>query len=689
MPLVPWKYIQERLFLPEISPMEIAKKLTYYGLETKLVEKEGNKYFEFDLLPNRPDLLSWWGIIQEIAIILDCQIKPVSIPNINKSEQKIVEVKIKSRNCHAFSLGLVRNIEIKESSKLVKEWLKINGIQSINNIVDAANLVMLESGQPLHIFDYDSLPEKKELVIRQAQEGEVMVSLQNISLILSSKDIVVSSGEKIIDLAGIIGTRETAVNPQTRNILIECASFCSKAVKITTNRLNFTTSASRYFCRKNSSFSSPECVLRRVISLIVDSCKGNLNSGEIFIYQTAKEEERAVIAITQNFIEKKIGQKISELVIENIWKRLNFSYQKKENLFYVTVPHYRSDIVVQEDLLEELLKFYDYNKIISQLPGSLESGFSIIRDNGNERRKREIRTYLSNCGLQEIISYSLVGTEMIEGFKEFENRAYFELLIPKNEYHKYYRQTLVPSHLKIISHNFSHSNKNLLFFEISSVYTFEEKEELLILSGVGEILNQPFHKLIQKVDFYWIKGILENIFFLWKIEKEIVFSLTSVSFLNSLQSAEIFLNKEKIGFLGRVFPSIAQTYQINEPVFVAQISLTKIFNYLTNFPRIITYKAISNFPISERDLSFLFPEDLDYNRVTEVLKKIGGDELVEISIFDVYQSAEMSKKKQKSVSYHLIFQSPTKTLENKEIEKNIIEISEKIKDLFNAELRVK
>jgi phenylalanyl-tRNA synthetase beta chain len=180
----------------------------------------------------------------------------------------------------------------------------------------------------------------------------------------------------------------------------------------------------------------------------------------------------------------------------------------------VTVPHYRSDIIIQEDLLEELLKFYDYNKIISQLPGSLESGFSVIGGNSDERKKREIRTYLSTCGLQEIISYSLVGTEMIEGFKEFENRAYYELLIPKNEYHKYYRQTLVPSHLKIISHNFSHGNKNLLFFEISSVYTFEKKEELLILSGVGKILNQPFHKLIQKVDFYWIKGILEKIFFL-------------------------------------------------------------------------------------------------------------------------------------------------------------------------------
>ena len=238
--------------------------------------------------------------------------------NIKENKQKIVEVKIKSQNCHAFYLGLIRGVEIRESSQLIKEWLKINGIQPINNVVDAANLVMLESGQPLHIFDYDSLPEKKELVVRQAREGEVMVSLQNSSLTLRAEDIVISAGEKIIDLAGIIGARETAVNSQTRSIFVECAAFCSKTIKATTNRLNFTTSASRYFCRENSTFASPEYILQRVISLIINSYRGNLNSGEFFIYQAAKKKELTTTTITQDFIEKKIGQKIPELIIENL-----------------------------------------------------------------------------------------------------------------------------------------------------------------------------------------------------------------------------------------------------------------------------------------------------------------------------------------------------------------------------------
>ena len=155
------------------------------------------------------------------------------------------------------------------------------------------------------------------------------------------------------------------------------------------------------------------------------------------------------------------------------------------------------------------------------------------------------------------------------------------------------------------------------------------------------------------------------------------------------QSAEIFLGSQTIGFLGQISSHIAQKHQINEPVFVVQISLTKIFDYLVRFPLLADYKPVSNFPVSERDLSFFFPEDLDYNKVMKEIKNFAGEKLVEISIFDVYQSGEMIKKGRKSVSYHLIFQSSIKTLENKEIEEIVNEVSKKIEKLFNAELRIK
>lgn len=276
---------------------------------------------------------------------------------------------------------------------------------------------------------------------------------------------------------------------------------------------------------------------------------------------------------------------------------------------------------------------------------------------------------------------------MKEEFKKEEINEFYQLLTPKVDYHKYYRQTLIPSHLKAISYNLSHGNKNLCFFEISSVYNPLCSEELLILSGMGKLFNQSFHKLTQELDYYWIKGVLENILGWWQLEPEISFSPTSFDYLNASQSSEIFIEKESIGFLGQVNSQISKKYQINELVFIAEISLTKIFNYLDKYPQKISYKPISNFPVSEKDLSFVFPENINYNLVLKEIRELAGDNLQELVMFDIYQNTEMAKAEKKSVSFHLVFQSSTKTLENKEMEIMIKSIGEKIEKLFSAKVR--
>jgi phenylalanyl-tRNA synthetase beta chain len=181
--------------------------------------------------------------------------------------------------------------------------------------------------------------------------------------------------------------------------------------------------------------------------------------------------------------------------------------------------------------------------------------------------------------------------------------------------------------------------------------------------------------------------MLENIFSLWQIETEISFVPPSHDDLYSPQSAEIFLSKERIGFLGRVQPSLAQKYQINETIFIAQISLSRIFNHLNNFPPQVSHQPVSNFPSSTKDLSFIFPVSTNYNEVIKEIRKEAGSNLREINIFDVYQNAELEAKEKKSVSFHLIFQSPSKTLESKEIERALEAIVEKVEKIFAAKLR--
>lgn len=365
MPLIPWKYIKEFIILPKITPREIGEKLTYCGLETKIVERKNSLHLEFDVLPNRPDLLSWWGIIKEIGIILNCQVK---LPNplvVNESKEKF-EVIINTDNCSELYLSLIKNIKVKESPDWVKEWLAVNNIRSINNVVDSANLVMLESGQPLHIFDYDTLPEKK-ITVRQAHQREKIKALNGQELALNSEDTIISSGGKVISLAGIIGDQATALTPHTKNILIECASFNPTTIKKTAKHLNISTAASNFFSRGANLVLPPQQVLSRTVSLIADTCQDDLDSKIIFSYQK-KRKIPSVVSISQEFIIKKVGQTLTQPIIENIWHQLKFSYQKEGNNYHITIPLSRPDITIPEDLLEELLKIYDYNKVIGSLP---------------------------------------------------------------------------------------------------------------------------------------------------------------------------------------------------------------------------------------------------------------------------------------------------------------------------------
>ncbi|MCE8159202.1 MAG: hypothetical protein I3270_02185 [Candidatus Moeniiplasma glomeromycotorum] len=308
-----------------------------------------------------------------------------------------------------------------------------------------------------------------------------------------------------------------------------------------------------------------------------------------------------------------------------------------------------------------------------------------------KNKKKELCYYLTNCGWQEIITYSLISAAMKEEFRENQNGTFYQLSLPKSEYHQYYRQSLVPSHLNTIKHNLAYGNRNLLFFEISEIYDplASQPETLLILSGIGKIVSQSFHKWTQQLDFYWIKGTLENIFWRWRIEEKIRFEPTSLNYLSISQSAEIFLTQQKIGFIGQVNPLITQNYRISEPVFTAQISLTKIFTYLEKIPVLTFYQPLSNFPRSEKDLSFIFPTVIDYQQVIQAMKKLGGRDLQEVSVFDVYQNAELEQQAKKSVSFHLVFQSFTRTLQTAEVEKIAKLIGENIEKLFQAKLRDK
>lgn len=366
MLFIPWQYIKDNIFLTKISPKKLAKILTSYGLETETVNYKKGIYLKFNPLPNRSDLFFWQGIMKEVGALLGFRIKPINSLVKNKIKNKLVDVTIVTLDCYEFHLGLIRNVKIKRSPLWLKKWLEINGVSSVDSITDITNLVKLESGNLVYIFDYNALSDKKKIIVRSAQGGESFSINQNQIFTLSSSDVVISSEEKNTHLAGATKFKDPVLVSGAKNILIACANFNPKIIEATTKRLNLSTVNSYFLYQEANFLFSSKQTLYQVIFFINKISKRNLESELVFTY-FRKKLKKKIIIIDQNYIEKKIGQKISAKIIEEIWQRMNFSVQKKRNVYHVAIPPYRPDVIIAEDLLEELLRIYDYNKIISSL----------------------------------------------------------------------------------------------------------------------------------------------------------------------------------------------------------------------------------------------------------------------------------------------------------------------------------
>ena len=325
---IPWDWLKNHLNFPEnIQPPKIAEKLTELGLETEIIGQN----WQFTPLPNRLDLFSWWGIAQEMSILLNYPLnlpstKQQKINDLTKQEANWGKITVDTPHCSKIQLALVKNIKIQPSPPWIKTYLNSNNTSSINNVVDIASLVMLETGQPLHIHDYDKLTSK-EITIRQAFEKEEITILSGKTFSLTAEDVVISANQKLISLAGISGSKTTAINNQTTNILIESAKFSPSSIKKTSQRLAIFTQASQYFSK---SFNLPfgDYALYRAIELIKEICPGENELIICWKKETTQQNEK-IITITQEFIEKKLGIKLEPKKLEEILSRLQFSFKNK------------------------------------------------------------------------------------------------------------------------------------------------------------------------------------------------------------------------------------------------------------------------------------------------------------------------------------------------------------------------
>ena len=564
-------YFREKLPTPE----KLAEILTMHSFENEYIEKKGSDYIlSIDVLPDRAgDCFSHNGIAKEISVLLN---KKITYPKIKTKEtlKDSISVDIEnSDDCLRYTALIIKNVKIEESPKWLKEKLEVCGINSINNIVDITNYVMLETGQPMHVFDYDKI--SGGIIIRKAKKGEKISLLGGKEYILDENVLIIADEEAPLAIAGIKGGQKAEITNETKNIVLESANFNHKLISTTARRLNIRTDASLRF-EQNIDPNLTSYAIDRAASLI-----GLPSSTKIDVYK--KKLKPWNIKINIDEINKTLGIDIPQKEVEKILKNLGFIV--KENMV-VEVPTYRQDVTIPENITEEVGRIYGYDKIPLTLPYFSEPA----KINYDIFWRNKAKDIMKELGYSEVFGYSFIGDQEKDDF----NLTVREINNPVSSYYKYLRPTIIPQLINFTKENLKYFDK-VKIFELGKVF---DKRERIVLSGA-----------ISSNDYLSIKSDILALFNKLGISKF------------SFGKEEIKIGKDIIGKAG-----------IKSGIIFFEIDFEKIQkNAIDNKE----YKHVSYHPIASRDISGLIDEGVEIEEIVSKIKNI--DLVKSVEVFDVFK----------------------------------------------------
>ena len=615
----------------------------------KLMQMD-DSVIDFELTANRGDLLSILGMAHEIGAIYDKKVKEIDL-TYNETKEDInnnFKVEVNTENCSIFLAKRVENVVIKESPTFIRNRLMASGIRPINNVVDISNYVMLETGQPLHYYDADTL--KGMLEIRMAQNGEKLITLDEIERNLSSEDIVISDGEKAIGLAGVMGGFDTEITENTKNIIIESAIFEPVKIRKTSKDILRSEASTRF--EKGLDQNRTYMEIERSCNLLEKYADAKIVGG-LVKYDTTNLNDTK-IDITFEKINKVLGLKIEKEDILDVFRKLGFTYEVENETIHVSVPKRRIDITIPEDLIEEVGRIYGVDNIEGKLPElPLKQGLY-------NKILRKIRNKMIDLGLNETLSYILVNDREAQKYTadEFE---IIPLLDPMTEERNTLRYSMIPSMVKIYEYNKARNQKDVSIFEIGKGF-FKKGEEYGENTKLCALMTGERYLGLKgkKVDFYDIKGITEEIldYLGYNGRYSFVIKNQIPQEFHPYQTAEISVNNDIVGIVGKLHPG-----NVKEDVYVLEINLDKLLEKRTGNMK---YKEISKFPSVKKDLAVIVDQDITSEEIAKQIKKSAGSLLIESKVFDIYTGTGIEENK-KSIAYSLEFGTSDRTLTDEEI----------------------
>lgn len=628
-----------------------------------------DEIIDFELTSNRGDLLSILGMAYELGALYNKKVKDIdlSYDTINRNIKDEFSIDIKTKDCMLFLAKKAVNLTIKDSPEFIKERLIASGIRPINNIVDISNYVMLETGQPLHFYDANKL--KDSLIVRNAYDNEKLTTLDGILRTLDSSDIVISDDSYAVSLAGVMGGFSTEVDNDTKDIIIESAIFDKVRIRKTSKKILRSEASNRF--EKGLDPNRSYMAINRACNLLSKYANASILDGTLKYDVTDKESK--VIDIKLDKIDKVLGIKIAKEEIISIFKRLAFDVVDNDDYLSVTVPKRRLDINIVEDLIEEVGRIYGMDNIKGKMPL-----LKLVSSNF-DRRKRDIKNKLIDLGLNETLSYSLIPKDEVH---KFTNEEFTEIMLndPMSEDRNTLRYSLIHSLKEIYLYNKARNNNDISIFEMGKGFYKENgvyKEDLKL----AVLMKGNYYLGVNntKVDFYIIKGILEELLYYLGYNGRYTLEVSSIpDEFHKGQSASIIMQGENIGIIGKLHPNI-----VKDDVYVFEINLTKL---LPNRSSKMVFKEIPKYPIVKKDLAFIVDKNITVGLVSDIIKKAGGKNLINQELFDIYEGENIESGK-KSLAFSLYFQDDKKTLTEEEVMVSFNNIIKKVTESISATLR--
>ena len=617
---------------------------------------------ELGLTPNRSDAMSMLGVAYEVAAILSQDVKLPEISYTASAEKAQDKLKLRVEDTAVnplYAAKVVKNVKVAESPLWLQHYLMAAGVRPHNNVVDITNYILMEYGQPLHAFDYDKL-ETGEIVTRLATEGEKIVTLDDQERTLAAHNFVITNGKEPVAVAGVMGGANSEVSDSTTTVVIESAYFAGGSVRRTSKDLGLRSDSSARF-EKGVDPNRVIPAAERAAQLLAELAGGEVLEGTVLVDELDKTPARVVVS--PDFINGRLGMKISLEDMLSILNRLKFDVEAANGLLIIDAPTRRGDIKIPEDIVEEIARMYGYDEIPTTLPAAdVVGGLTAY-----QAKRRVVRNVMEGAGLFQAVTYSLTSAEASQKFA-LKAEETTKLLMPMSEERSTLRQSLIPHLVEATAYNVARQMDSVALYEIGSVFLgqtaeqlpFEEEHLALVLTG--KWTDNTWQGEKKNVDFFVAKGIIEALFAKLGLTERVSYVKATIDGLHPGRTAHVLLDGEVVGLIGQLHPAEQKQAGVKE-TYVAELNLLAILNAQVEE---LVYTAVPRFPSITRDIALELDRTTAAGEIVSIIKGAGTKLLKDVKVFDVYEGEKMTPGK-KSVAFSLTYFDPERTLTDEEV----------------------